>query len=166
MSRVSTLRGVGVAVVVTLLSAGAIAASTPACSLVDPEVGDRLLACSDVPVETRPIDFKTEIRPLLDGARPPTKGCKNCHYPGVGTQEGFLETGFDAHAFKTLRNGGRFSGTNILVPGKPCSSIIVQKLRGSAPGPRMPKDGPFWGPKEIQLVMDWIAQGATAGDED
>ena len=40
----------------------------------------------------------------------------------------------------------------------------MQKLRGTAPNARMPKNGPYWSPEEIQLMVDWIAEGAKGGD--
>jgi hypothetical protein len=54
------------------------------------------------------------------------------------------------------------SGTRIVIPGKPCDSIIVQKL-GLAPpfGARMPYNGPpYLSAAELQLIRDWIAEGA------
>ena len=67
----------------------------------------------------------------------------------------------------TLRKGGSNTGTNVLVPGKPCSSFDVQKIRGTfATGARMPKNAPPLSRGEIQLVMDWIAEGALGNDAD
>lgn len=137
----------------------------PACSLIEPEVGDRITACVDEDSNKAvPVDFARDIRPLLDGQRPPTKGCKNCHYEGVGTQEGFLETQFDMTTLGDLRKGGRNTGASVVVPGSPCKSAIVQKLRGTFGGARMPKEGPYWGDAEIRLLMDWIAEGALGAD--
>ena len=30
----------------------------------------------------------------------------------------------------------------------------------------MPKGGPYWSPEQIQLMMDWIAEGAQGMDPD
>ena len=133
----------------------------PACSAIDAQVGDLVADCSDA--DSAPgatVSFKDQIRPLFSGLAPGVKGCNTCHYPGVGTQAGLAQSGLDLSSLGALRKGGRVTGDAIVVPGRPCSSGIVKKLRGVAPGARMPKDGPFWTPEQIQLVKDWIAEGA------
>jgi len=152
---------------VAIVAAAASVAFAPGCALVDPEVGERADFCSDA--DSNPavaVDFARDIRPLMNGERPPIKGCKNCHYPGTGTQEGFLRTQLNLSQLGTLRRGGVNTASDIVVPGSPCKSAIVQKLRGTRAGERMPKDGPYWGPAEIQLMMDWIAEGAKGADGD
>lgn len=161
--RGAAARWLGVAV----FAAAATAAFAPGCALIEPEVGERIERCSDA--DSNPavaVDFARDIRPLMNGERPPIKGCKNCHYPGVGTQEGFFRTGLNLSQLVTLRKGGANTGLDVVVPGSPCKSAIVQKLRGTRGGVRMPKDGPYWGPAEIQLMMDWIAEGAKGADGD
>jgi hypothetical protein len=65
-------------------------------------------------------------------------------------------------SFGVLMQGGENSGRNIVVPGDPCSSTLLQKLSASpAIGARMPLSGPpFFSSEEEQLVHDWIAEGA------
>jgi mono/diheme cytochrome c family protein len=47
-----------------------------------------------------------------------------------------------------------------VVPGHPAASELMRRIRGHA-RPRMPLDGPpFLDPEEMQLIEDWIAQGA------
>lgn len=47
-----------------------------------------------------------------------------------------------------------------VVPGQSAASELVRRVRGQA-RPRMPLDGPpFLDQDEIQLIEDWIAQGA------
>lgn len=130
----------------------------------DPDVGDVRAACVDQdsdPAVT--VDFKTQIRPLISGNVAGTKGCKACHFPSnlSGTREGFLETGLDLETLGSLRRGGRNTSQTIVVPGKPCSSAIVQKLQGTFGNARMPKEGPYWRNDQIQLVIDWIFEGAN-----
>jgi hypothetical protein len=49
-----------------------------------------------------------------------------------------------------------------LVPGKPAESLIVQKLKGTASGERMPAGGrPALADAEIAKIEKWIAEGAT-----
>jgi hypothetical protein len=132
------------------------------CSSVQPEVGDRLEACVDADSDaSKPVDFKTRIRPIIEAR------CSRCHYYGSGTEEGYREVGFDQGTLGALRKGGRNTATNIIVPGKPCSSAFVQKIRGTfSTGARMPKNAAPLSREEIQLVMDWIAEGAAGNDAD
>jgi len=154
-----------------VLAAGVAAALAlalvPACKDLAPEVGDRLTACNNGdsnPNPTATINFKAQIRPLMDGVG--AKGCKNCHYYSVGTREGLDATGLNLETLGALRKGGRNTGANIFVAGQPCNSAIVQKLRGTFGSTRMPKDGPYWTPEQIQLVIDWIAEGAKGADNE
>jgi len=140
-----------------------------ACRELDPETGDLRPACVDQDSDpARPVSFKDDIRPLMNGAVAGTKGCRACHYPSnlAGTREGFLETGLNLETLGTLRRGGRNTTADIVVPGKPCSSAIVKKLQGTFGGARMPKEGPYWRPEQIQLLVDWIAEGARGEDAD
>ena len=139
------------------------AAMTFGCSSLQPEVGERLEACVDADSNPDPsarVDFKTQIRPIIEAR------CAGCHIYGRGSEEGLRETGFDQETLGTLRNGGRNTGPNVIVAGKPCSSFYVQKIRGTFGGARMPKNAPPLSREEIQLIMDWIAEGAEGNDAD
>lgn len=107
--------------------------------------------CADSDPSTT-VSFSQQIRPLT--AKSPG-GCLGCH--GANQIAGFGLGSYDA-----LRRGGLASGTRIIVPGRPCESVLVQKL-GLAPpfGARMPYNGPpFFTAAELTLVRDWIAEGA------
>ncbi|MBS2017257.1 MAG: hypothetical protein JST00_30520 [Deltaproteobacteria bacterium] len=133
----------------------------PACTLIEPEVGDRIPACSDADSDpSTNVDFAKQIRPLFDDKVPGTRGCKDCHYPGEGTEVGIQQVQLAMKPLSRVRVGGVNSRDVTIVPKSPCKSVIVQKLRGTFGGARMPKTGPFWGPKEMQLLQDWIAEGA------
>ncbi len=159
MKRVAR-RTLSVAVVATVSVAG--------CAELQPETGERLAACSDADSDpTRTVSFKDQIRPLLDNEVPGTKGCVTCHYPEGTTREGIEAVRLTLMPLGELRKGGASSAGRIVIPGKPCDSALVQKLRGTFPnGARMPKGGPFWEPAQIQLVIDWIAEGANGEDAD
>ncbi|MDF2695319.1 MAG: hypothetical protein K0S65_3702, partial [Labilithrix sp.] len=135
-----------------------------------PETGDRRMECVDADSDpSKPVVFKTDIRPLMNGGVAGTKGCKQCHYGSnaAGTREGLLETGLDLEKLQTLRRGGRRTPPDsIVVAGKPCSSAIVKKLQGTFGDARMPKNGPYWDATKIQLVIDWIAEGAQGADDE
>lgn len=85
--------------------------------------------------------------------------CARCH---TGDGEGIRQSGFDMASYSTVRAGGGRSGASIVIPGDPCDSILVQKLEASPPfGARMPRNGPpFLTAAELQLVRDWIIEGA------
>ena len=86
-------------------------------------------------------------------------GCMNCH---TGGGMGLAESGLDMRTYMTLRTGGGRTGAAIVITGDPCASIIVQKIETAPPfGRRMPYDGPpYLSLADIQLVRDWIAEGA------
>lgn len=143
------LRGLGAVVFAFAL--------TPACSALSPEAGERIAACNGA--DSNPnvaVDFVKDIRPLMGGAHgnPP---CKTCHLPGL---QGTVESGLDVSSLGKIRAEG------VVVPKSPCESTLVKKLRGVGNGARMPKGGPFWSDADIQLVSDWIAEGALGKDDD
>jgi len=97
------------------------------------------------------VSFSHDVRPLT--TRSPG---------GCGCHQASTTSGFNLGSYESLRRGGMISGTHIIVPGDPCASILVQKL-GLAPpfGSRMPYNGPpYFSATELQLVRDWIAEGA------
>lgn len=143
------LRALGAAVVGLAL--------TPACSAISPEAGERVAACNNADSNPNiPVDFAKDIRPLMGGAHgnPP---CKTCHLPGL---QGTVESGLEVSSLGKIRAEG------VVVPKNPCESTIIKKLRGVGNGARMPKGGPYWSDADIQLVSDWIAEGALGKDED
>jgi hypothetical protein len=136
------------------------------CEDIDPTAGALRPACVDT--DSNPavaVDFERDIRPLIDNKVPGTKGCIGCHAANGGTREGFLATGLDLTKLQLIRKGGN-NAPDVIVAGKPCESLIVKKISGTAPtGARMPKGGPFWDADKIQLMHDWIAEGAQGADE-
>jgi len=148
----------------TLVTAGA------GCDELDPETGELRMACVDADSDPgKRVVFSTDIRPLLNGDVEGTRGCKGCHYATdtTGSREGFFQTNLDLETLRTIRLGGRNTPPDrVVVPGKPCSSALVQKLQGTFGDARMPRGGPFWEPAKIQLVIDWIAEGAEGGDDE
>jgi len=144
---VTVLAGLGIAIIA-------------ACAL-EPDVGPRLAGgCEDA--DTNPgtgVSFSLDIRPLI--ARQ-VGGC-GCHLPsssGAGTATQL--SGLDLSSFTSLRAGGNNSGAKVVIAGEPCASIMYQKLSDSPPfGSRMPLNGPpFFTADQLQLLHDWIAEGA------
>jgi hypothetical protein len=84
------------------------------------------------------VSFTGDIRPLITAY-----GCAGCH-PSNG--------GFSVATHATII-------TRVSI-GNGDGSLLVQKLRGTASGSRMPAGGPFMSTTEIQKFVDWINQGA------
>ncbi len=117
----------------------------------------------------RPVSFKLDIRPLMNRSNsdPSGHGCKVCHYPTFWGDKGTESTKLDLSTLGAMRQGG-FHSPNIVVPGDPANSALVQKLRGQfSIGAKMPKDGPpYWSEGQIQLVERWILEGAQGADNE
>ncbi|MFQ5750993.1 MAG: hypothetical protein ACE5HI_03270 [bacterium] len=112
--------------------------------------------------------FAAQIQPIFD------TNCIRCHAPGG---IGFIQTGGSQNNGLDLTSGNShgklvnqrtFEAPNVapkwrVLPGEPDSSYIIQKITSTSPkaGNRMPLDGPpFLSQNEIQLIRDWIADGA------
>jgi hypothetical protein len=133
----------------------ALAVALAGClDVVGPDVGAPLAArCTDDDSDPgTAVSFSRDIAPIL-------KRCTFCHAPGgLGFELGRL----DLTSYGALRAGGAVSGSNIVIPGQPCESIIVQKTGEGPPfGARMPFNGPpFLTAEQLALLHDWIAEGA------
>jgi uncharacterized membrane protein len=88
------------------------------------------------------VSFATDILPLLENR------CVNCH-GGEKTQEG-LSLKSHAELMTGSENGV------VLVPGDASNSLLVQLVSEG----KMPKRGPKLTPDQVQLIVDWINQGA------
>lgn len=92
----------------------------------------------------RAIDFNRDIRPILSDK------CFVCHGP-------------DAPAKKIrLRLDSEASARAAIVPGKPSESRLVQRITHADEAMRMPPadSGRKLGPREIELLTEWVQQGA------
>ncbi len=151
-------------------AAAVVAVVLIACDALEPQTGPEHVACNDVDSDPEhPVSFHQQIRPLMDQFPTPSgHGCITCHYSNQPAHPCTDISGLDVATLGALRRGGVTSGTNIVIPGKPCESALVQKLQGDYfTGLQMPKDGPpFWTQEQIQLVIDWIAEGALGGDDE
>ena len=107
--------------------------------------------CSDGDPDTA-VSFARDIQPLLGRA---PGSCTGCH--GNSATAGFMVLTYEA-----IRSGGQVSGTEIIVAGKPCESILFLKLGPAPPyGARMPYSGPpYYSADDLALLRDWIAEGA------
>ena len=118
-------------------------------------LGDASAGCNADSDPATPVSFSADI---VSGVFVRGK-CLSCH---TGGGEGVQQSGFNMGSYTLLRAGGQHSGTNIVINFTPCSSILVLKVDTSPPfGRRMPYNGPpYLSTTDIQLVRDWIAEGA------
>ena len=91
------------------------------------------------------VSFSRNVLPILDNY-----GCTSCHGGTagltVGTVAGLL--------------AGGLHGPEI-VPGNAAASNIAKKLSPNPPfGARMPQGGPYLDAATIQVIVNWINQGA------
>lgn len=147
-----------------LLAAGLLLAATAAPSGCDlePDVGPPIHAvCANVDSDpTTDVSFETDIlRGIFMRAQ---TGCAECHDPASPTPVGVEIGGLTLTSFATLTTGGNNSAATIVVPGDPCSSVLLQKVKPGPPfGGRMPRNAPpFLSTDELNLINDWIVEGA------
>jgi len=131
-------------------------------SELEPDVGAvRAGICK--PEDTDPerdVSFQEDILMMFERPRG-EPGC-GCHLPTSGRPVGIELAGLDLSTYDKLMHGGNQSAEEIVVPGDPCASILLQKVSSAPPfGARMPTSGPpFWSPADRDLLSDWIAEGA------
>ncbi len=94
--------------------------------------------------EAQPVSYFKQIVPILNAS------CAGCHKPDK--TKGDLD--LTAHAL-TLK-GGKHGKT--VVPGKPQESELYKQISGDPPD--MPDEGDPLKKEEIELIRQWIVQGA------
>ena len=91
--------------------------------------------------------FQADVRPIFADSR---IGCLSCH---GGTNDLFVGTQPD------LLRGGLHGPA--VVPGNSAASLLIQKIGPNPPfGARMPFGGTPLPDSTIQVIRDWIDQGA------
>jgi len=128
----------------------------------EPEVGQLQSApCSNDDLDpSNDVSFRDEIIPQI--LLPAGVGCLQCHAPDAPTPLGFEVSGLDLSSYASAARGGANSDGTAIIPGQPCQSIMFQKVSAGPPfGGRMPLSGPpFLSQQQLDLVHDWIAEGA------
>ncbi|MFU8802973.1 MAG: hypothetical protein ACNA8W_04100 [Bradymonadaceae bacterium] len=97
------------------------------------------------------ISFANDVQPLLGV-------CVGCH--GNGAQAPNLSS--NAHGNLVGVQAAECSGRTFVIPSDPDNSYLVHKLEGAADvcGQQMPRGGTPLSVHEIQIVRDWIQEGA------
>ena len=88
------------------------------------------------------VSFANDVLPILDSR------CKNCH-GGRETKEGLNLTTYAALMIRSENGPG-------IVPSDVDNSLLAEQ----AITQEMPKRGPKLTPPQVQLIVDWINQGA------
>lgn len=97
------------------------------------------------------VDYNTEVKPLLN------KKCISCH-GGVKKEAGFSVL-FRSEALDTTD-----SGKPAIIPGDPAGSEMIRRLTASDPEERMPYKHEPLSQQEIDMLKQWIKEGAQWGD--
>ena len=98
--------------------------------------------------------LSADVQPIF------TRSCakSGCH---AGTT---LAQGLSLEAGKSYDNLVGVASTEVALkrvePGRSDLSYLINKLEGTGIGDRMPQGGPFLPDAEVQVIKDWIAQGA------
>ena len=95
------------------------------------------------PTEPPLTSYSSKIRPIL------LSRCAVCHGGSRGTEEGL-----SLITYKNLLAGS--NNGPVIVPGDAEASLLVELVTNQ----EMPKRGPKLTPTQVQLIVDWINQGA------
>lgn len=96
------------------------------------------------------VDFNRDIRAIL-------AKCLDCHGPGLG--EGIAGLRLDSYASATKKLP---SGRRAIVPGQPTESELIRRVTSKDDDYRMPppETHKTVSPAEVELLREWIRQGA------
>ncbi len=98
------------------------------------------------------VSFMNDVRPII------TSSCAIAACHGDGSNQGSLT--FGSATYPEVRNANGGSGPIVIV-GNAASSNLYLKVTPTPPfGSRMPVGGPFLSATQINLIRDWINQGA------
>lgn len=100
------------------------------------------------PLRAAEIDFSTDIQPIF------AKRCFACHGPSKH------ESGIAFHV-RTMAIAESESGEKAIVPGDPAASELLKRVTADNEAERMPPEGDPLSAREVQLLSEWIQQGAT-----
>jgi mono/diheme cytochrome c family protein len=100
---------------------------------------------------TGPIDFNEQIRPIM------SSGCFACHGPDANMRKAGLRLDYADPAEAKLADN---PNGHAIVPGHPEESEVIRRITSTDPKVRMPHDAQPLKPEQIQLIAQWIKQGA------
>ena len=97
------------------------------------------------------IDFNSQVKPIFNNK------CISCH-GGVKRKAGF------SLLFRSEALANTESGKPAIIPGKPDQSELIRRISLNDPEERMPYKHEPLSKKEIEILRQWIRQGAAWGD--
>ena len=143
-----------VLIVGLLTACGSQATSTPATSPTEAVIAPATEAPTNPPLPTdtaaptepavqgATVSFANDILPIMESR------CINCH----GGQR--TEKGLEMKTFESLMAGSE--NGPVVTPGDAAQSKFVELVANQ----KMPKRGPKLTPPQVQLLTDWVNQGA------
>ena len=132
---------------------GASALALAACTNESPSL--RLVTV--LPAGDTPIRFSADVQPIFNRSCAINSGC----HTGPGAPFGFVLDEGKAYANLVGVPSAEVTTLHRVEPGRSDLSYIINKLTGIGNlGDRMPATGNYLSDAEIQLVRDWIDQGA------
>ena len=114
----------------------------PAATDTSAPVVEEPAATESVPAGGATVSFANDILPIIQSR------CINCH-GGDRTEEGLSMNSY-AEIMVGSENG------SVITPGDAANSLLAQMVIEQ----EMPKRGPKLTPPQVQLIVDWINQGA------
>jgi len=105
-------------------------------------------APTEIPTETPPaepamISYDAKVKPIL------LSRCVVCHGGSRGTEEGL-----NMISYESLIAGS--DNGPVIIPGDAEGSLLIELITKQ----EMPKRGPKLTPPQVQLITDWVNQGA------
>ncbi|HSL30059.1 MAG TPA: c-type cytochrome domain-containing protein [Anaerolineales bacterium] len=117
-------------------------ASTDSASPTEPAVATDPAAATQPPVSAATVSFANDVLPILQSR------CVNCH----GGNE--IEEGLLLRSHPEVMAGS--DNGPVVTPGDAANSLLVELVATM----EMPKRGPKLTPPQIQIITDWVNQGA------
>lgn len=110
----------------------------------------------NVTVVASPVSFSGQIQPIFNA------GCavSGCHLPGGSGPMSLAAGASYGNLVGVNATNGPCAGDKRVRPGSAGTSALVKRLEGTSCGTRMPIGGTQLSAAQIQLIRDWITQGA------
>lgn len=111
-----------------------------------------LIFCVSSTIIFAQVDYEEQIQTIFNESC----GGAGCHINS--STNGVNLTTYD----DVINSTGAVYGTKIVIPGDPDNSPLVDKIEPNpSVGSRMPQGGPFLSTDEIDLIRQWISEGAN-----